>query len=191
MHSPPAAHSLAYYRDKVARPALILAQRDAERGGLEGCGRKTLHQTVEALFANIALTQTARFNPSRSDRPFSNMVRTCLRLVGRPHADAAIHLIKELDRRRRMLRAGAEITSAAKLPVLHKSQLASTWRPGTLLVAIRFQSELDKAAAAILAALAEMHGIPARTEPAGAPKANLAEFATFQAQSLSVFAAWT
>jgi hypothetical protein len=54
-----AAHSLAYYCDKVARHALILAQRDAERGVLEGCRRKALHGTVEALFANIALTQTA------------------------------------------------------------------------------------------------------------------------------------
>jgi hypothetical protein len=102
------------------------------------------------------------------------MARACLRLVGRPHADAAV-LIKELDRRRRILRPGAGITSAAKLPVLLKAQLASTWRSGTPLVAIGVQSELDKATAAILAALAETHGIPARTEPAGAPTVNLAE----------------
>jgi hypothetical protein len=81
------------------------------------------------------------------------MVRACLRLVGRPHADAAV-LIKELDRRRRILRPGAGITSAAKLPVLLKAQLASTWRSGTPLVAIGVQYELDKATAAILAALA-------------------------------------
>jgi hypothetical protein len=46
-----------------------------------------------------------------------------------------------------------------KLPALHKAQLAPTWRSGKPLVAIGVQSELDKAAAAILGALAEMHGM--------------------------------
>jgi hypothetical protein len=42
----------------------------------------------------------ATVNPSRSDRPFANLARKCLRLVGAPHADA-VELINELNRRRR------------------------------------------------------------------------------------------
>jgi predicted PurR-regulated permease PerM len=139
-----AAHSPAYYCDKVARHALILAQRDAERGVLEECKRKSLRETVEALFANIISTQTVPSNTYRSNRPFANMVRTFLRLASAPHADAAVHLINELGRRRRISRTGAGITSAAKLPVPHKAQLAPIWRSGKPLVAIGVQSELDK-----------------------------------------------
>jgi hypothetical protein len=135
--------------------------------------RKSLRETVKALFANIISTQTVPSNTFRSNRPFANMVRTCLRLASAPHADAAVHLINELGRRRRILRTGAGITSAAKLPVLHKAQLAPIWRSGKPLVAIGVQSELDKAAAAILAALAEMHGIHTRVEHAAALGANL------------------
>jgi hypothetical protein len=61
-----AAHSPAYYCDKVARHALILAQRDAERGVLEECKRKSLRETVEALFANIISTQTVPSNTYRN-----------------------------------------------------------------------------------------------------------------------------
>jgi hypothetical protein len=94
------AHSLAYYCDKVARHALILAQRDAERGVLEECKRKSLRETVEVLFANIISTQTLTSNASRSNRRFANIVRKCLRLASAPHADATVHLINELGRRR-------------------------------------------------------------------------------------------
>ena len=41
----------------------------------------------------------ATVNPSRSDRPFANLVRDCLKLVGAPHADA-VGLINELNKRR-------------------------------------------------------------------------------------------
>src|SRR5215469_9422887 len=167
------AHSLTYYCDKVARHALILAQRDAERGVLEECKRRSLRETIEVLFANIISTQTLTSNASRSNRPFANMVRKCVRLATAPHADTTVSLINELGRRRRVLRTGAGITSAEKLPVLHNAQLAPTWRSGKPLVAIGVQSELDKAAAAILAALAEMHGIHSRAERSAALGANL------------------
>ena len=41
---------------------------------------------------------TATVNPSQSDRPFANLVRECLRLVGAGHADA-VGLINELHQR--------------------------------------------------------------------------------------------
>jgi hypothetical protein len=49
-----ATRSLADYCDEVARPALRLAQKDTERGVLEEVKTKTLRETVESLFADIA-----------------------------------------------------------------------------------------------------------------------------------------
>ncbi len=46
---------------------------------------------------------TATVNPSRSDRPFANLARECLRIVGAGHADA-VGLINDLNARRRKLR---------------------------------------------------------------------------------------
>jgi hypothetical protein len=48
------AHSLADYCDHVARPGLLLAQRDAERGQLHESARKNLRDTVETLLSDIA-----------------------------------------------------------------------------------------------------------------------------------------
>jgi predicted PurR-regulated permease PerM len=49
-----AKHSLADYCDEVARPALMLAQKDAERGVLEEGNTKILRETVDSLFVDIA-----------------------------------------------------------------------------------------------------------------------------------------
>lgn len=49
-----ARHSLADYCDEVARPALMLAQKDAERGILEEGNAKILRETVDCLFTDIA-----------------------------------------------------------------------------------------------------------------------------------------
>jgi predicted PurR-regulated permease PerM len=49
-----ARHSLADYCDDVARPALMLAQKDAERGVLEEGNTKILRETVDSLAADIA-----------------------------------------------------------------------------------------------------------------------------------------
>jgi predicted PurR-regulated permease PerM len=47
-------HSLCDYCDKVVRPALMLAQKDAERGILEDDKKIHMRQTVESLSADIA-----------------------------------------------------------------------------------------------------------------------------------------
>ena len=49
-----ARHSLTDYCDEVARPALMLAHKDAERGILEEDKTKILRETVDGLFADIA-----------------------------------------------------------------------------------------------------------------------------------------
>jgi predicted PurR-regulated permease PerM len=56
--------------------------------------------------------------------------------------------------------------SAARLPILATDQLAPAWRSAKPLLVIGARTELDQAAAAMLATLVEMHGVPARVERA-------------------------
>jgi len=131
-----ARHSLADYCDQVARPALLLAQKDVERGILEEGNAKVLRETVDSLFTDIAHEHW----------------------VARKEAHAAI------------------LAPAGKLPILDKDQLALSWRSEAPLVLIGVRTELDAAAAAVLATLAQTHGIGTRIErPEVLKAANLAE----------------
>lgn len=119
--------SLAGYCDGIVRPALMLAQKDAERGILDDDKKICVRQTVEALFSDIAHDH-------------------CL-------ARAEAHEMAMAD---------------ARLPmILDANQLAPGWRSAKPLLVIAAQNEIDHAAAAILATLVEMHGVPARVERAG------------------------
>jgi hypothetical protein len=63
------------------------------------------------------------------------------------------------------------ISSAVKLPILHKEQLAPSWRSNKPLVVVGVHTELDEAAAAVLATL-----FAARLErPESLTAANLAK----------------
>src|SRR5271166_4348527 len=48
------ANSLSQFCDAVAKPALALARKDADRGALDGDVLARFHKTVESLFADIA-----------------------------------------------------------------------------------------------------------------------------------------
>jgi hypothetical protein len=131
-----AKHSLSDYCDEIARPALILAKKDADRGGLEKGKMKILCETVDHLFMDVAHEHW----------------------VARKEAHAM------------------GMTVAAKLPILEKHQLALSWRSKEPLLLIGVHSELDEAAAVVLSALTEIHGVKARTERPGAlAAANLAK----------------
>lgn len=56
--------------------------------------------------------------------------------------------------------------SATRLPILAADQLAPAWRSAKPVLVIGARTELDQAAAAMLATLVEMHGVPARVERA-------------------------
>jgi len=58
----------------------------------------------------------------------------------------------------------AAFAPATKLPILEKDQLALSWRTKEPLVLIGVRTELDEAAATVLATLARIHGIATRTE---------------------------
>ena len=61
---------------------------------------------------------------------------------------------------------GVAMASATRLPILDAGQLAPAWRSAKPLLVIAARTEIDHAAAAILATFAEMHGVPARVERA-------------------------
>ena len=117
-----ATHSLSDYCDEIARPALILAQKDVDRGVLEKDKTKILCETVDNLFIDIAHEHW----------------------VSRKEAHAM------------------NITAAAKLPSLERDQLALSWRSKEPLLLVGVHSDLDEAAATVLATLTEIHGIKAR-----------------------------
>jgi predicted PurR-regulated permease PerM len=117
-------HSLSDYCDEIARPALILAQKDIDRGVLERDKTKILCETVDSLFIDVAHEHW----------------------ILRKEAHAM------------------SIASAAKLPILEPEQLASNWRSKEPLLLVAVHSDLDEAAATVLATLTEIHGVKARTE---------------------------
>ena len=119
-----AKHSLAAYCDDVVRPALMLAQKDAERGVLEDDKKIHVREAVQSLSSDIA------------------------------HEHRLAH--KEADTLTR--------TSAATLPIVAAEQLLPSWRAAKPLLVIGAHTELDQAAAAVLATLLETHGIPTRVE---------------------------
>jgi predicted PurR-regulated permease PerM len=63
-------------------------------------------------------------------------------------------------------RQDSTTSSATKLPVLAADQLAPAWRSGKPLLVIGARTELDQAAAAMLATFVEMHGLSVRVERA-------------------------
>jgi predicted PurR-regulated permease PerM len=131
-----ATHSLSDYCDEIARPALILAQKDVDRGVLEKDKAKILCETVDHLFIDIAHEHW----------------------VSRKEAHAM------------------NITAAAKLPSVDGGQLAPSWRSKEPLLLVGVRSDLDEAAATVLATLTEIHGIKARIErPEVLRAANLAK----------------
>jgi hypothetical protein len=117
-------HSLSDYCDEIARPALILAQKDINRGVLEEDKTKVLCETVDGLFIDVAREHW----------------------ISRKEAHAM------------------SIATATKLPILEPELLSSRWRSKEPLLLVAVHSDLDKAAATVLATLTEIHGIKARVE---------------------------
>jgi predicted PurR-regulated permease PerM len=116
--------SLSEYCDSVARPALTLARKDAERGALEGDVLAKFHKTVESLFADIAHEHWVLRGETRATKE------------ARP----------------------------GSLPIVRADQLTGRWTSATPLVSIGAQAGLDEAAAAVIATLAQTHGVAARIE---------------------------
>ena len=112
------------YCDEIVRPALILGQKDAERGVLEAEKTKVLRDTIESLFLDLAPEHW----------------------VSRKEANVTL---------------GA---AARQLPFLDKDQLGLSSHSKDPLVLFSVRTDLDEAAAIVLATILEVHGIKARVE---------------------------
>jgi predicted PurR-regulated permease PerM len=80
------AHSLSQYCDRVVKPALALARKDADRGALEGEVLERFHKTFESLFADIAHEHWVLRRKKRADkdgRPGSLPIVHADQLTGR------------------------------------------------------------------------------------------------------------
>ena len=80
------AHSLSQYCDRVVKPALQLARKDADRGALEGEILAGFLKTVESLFADIAHEHWVLRREKRADkegRPGSLPIVHADQLTGR------------------------------------------------------------------------------------------------------------
>jgi hypothetical protein len=119
-----ATHSLSEYCDEIVRPALILGQKDAERGVLKAEKTKVLRDTIESLFLDLAHEHW----------------------VSRKEAHVTL---------------GAP---ARQLPFLEKDQLGLSWHSKDPLALFSVRTDLDEAAAIVLATILEVHGIKARVE---------------------------
>ena len=118
-------HSLSDYCDEIARPALILAQKDIDRGVLEKEKARIFCETVDNLFIDVA---HEHWITRKEDHAMS-------------------------------------IAATAKLPIFEQpDQLALNWRSNEPLLLVGVRSDLDEAAATVLATLTEIHGVKARVE---------------------------
>ena len=104
--------------------ALILGQKDAERGVLEAEKTKVLRDTIESLFLDLAHEHWV----SRKETHVT---------LGAPER---------------------------QLPFLEKDQLGSGWHSKDALALFSVRTDLDEAAAIVLAAILEVHGIKARVD---------------------------
>jgi hypothetical protein len=86
-------------RSKKLQPVLF-APLPNEHPPKREAERQFVMHLQSAWLEAVGKPPTATVNPSRSDRPFANLVRECLMLVGAPQADA-VGLINKLQGRRR------------------------------------------------------------------------------------------
>jgi len=145
---------LSYYYDDVVLPALALAQSDLERGALDAAAQARLLLTVHEVVEDLEDYDDVAPEPEQS---------------------LASRVLPESIR--------AEPEKAAPGPALalaphvHPDELPAEWR-GTVAHCIASRTDLDEAAAAILATLLAKHGVGAdalswrSVSAAGPPRAD-------------------
>ena len=133
--------SLSAYYDDVALEGLRLAAADAARGVLDGPRQERILETVREVVDDLADHDDQRPASSGAARD--------------PEAEAAIEETNEAE-------------GSSDLPILTVDGVAEAFRGDDRVMCIGAQSELDEAAALMLAQIMEKHGIAARVLPAKA-----------------------
>ncbi len=131
--------SLSVYYDEVALEGLRLAASDAARGVLDATRQTRILETVREVVDDLADHDDR--NPAVGE------------MTNDPEAEAAI---AETD----------EAEGSADLPILAPENLGEAFHGEDRVVCVAAQSELDEAAALMLAQILGKHGLTARVLPA-------------------------
>lgn len=130
--------SLSEYFDRIALPALRLAQADLDRGALDAQSLARIRDTVEEVVDDL---------DTYDDTPPPRHRRT-----EDTEAAAAVEAVPD----------------EPELPILDQADLPEAWRGRLPLVCLAAGTPLDEAAAVILARLVSKHGVGAHAAAADA-----------------------
>ena len=135
---------LSNYLDDVALKGLQLAERDFERGALDEENLKRINTTVKEIMDDLADFEPSRWFRKAEPEKEAEDSQTGL---------AALSTMDEADEE--------------PLPILKPADLAPGWEEEGSVLCIGGRTPLDEAAAAMLAALLNKHGLKARVAESG------------------------
>ena len=162
--------SLASYLDTVALSGLKLAERDASRGGLDDVQAERVAGTVKEMLDNLADFEPHRWFAKLRRKPDNGKADT-----GKTD--------KEEDSGSLAALAAAEEEQDQAFPVVERSQLAPGWVVDEPVLCIGGRSQLDEAAAAILAEVLKKRGLGAKAlDPDAISAGHIASLAKTEAK---------
>ena len=142
-------HTLTEYCDDVALQALLLAQHDVRRGRLESAQLGTIKETVEELVEDLFDREANKPEPTFVSVP--------------KDTDEAVAAIEPNPAGEERIRTD----EPAPMPVIQPA-----WRDEKSVLCIAGRTQLDEAAAQLLADLLGKHGIGSHTEPSASLTSN-------------------
>ena len=163
--------SLACYLDTVALSGLKLAERDASRGGLDDVQAERVAGTVKEMLDNLADFEPHRWFAKLRRKPDNGKADN-----GKTDKDEdATGSLATL--------AAAEDEQDQAFPVVERSQLAPGWVVDEPVLCIGGRSQLDEAAAAILAEVLKKRGLGAKAlDPDAISAGHIASLAKTEAK---------
>ncbi len=133
---------LAAYLDDVALKGLRLAERDFERGALDEANLERINATIKEIMNDLA-----DFEPRRWFRK----VYPVERKEDQEEAQTGLASLSTMDE-----------VEEDQLPILEAADFAPGWEEDGSVLCIGGRTQLDEAAATILAGLLKKHGLKAR-----------------------------
>ncbi len=162
--------SLASYLDTVALSGLKLAERDASRGGLDDAQAERVADTVKEMLDNLADFEPHRWFAKLRGKPDNGKSDT-----GKTDKDEDSGSLATL--------AAAEEEQDKAFPVVERSELAPGWVVDEPVLCIGGRSQLDEAAAAILAEVLKKRGLGAKAlDPDAISAGHIASLANTEAR---------
>ncbi len=167
--------SLASYLDTVALSGLKLAERDASRGGLDEAQAERVADTVREMLDNLADFEPHRWFAKLRRKPDTGKSDNGKSGTGKADKDEEDGSLATL--------AAAEEEQDQSFPVVERSELAPGWVVDEPVLCIGGRSQLDEAAAAILAAVLKKRGLGAKAlDPDAISAGHIASLANTEAK---------